>query len=268
MTTFADLEHSVDSAAPFELYQFRRGANWAVYITTSAGVYNGGSHSYKPVPIERTKLRQGQDTLKDSITLTIPRSHSLASEFLLFSPEESTSVTIIRQHHGLDFSESVVIWKGRVIGAKGSGEKVEINCESIFTSIKRRGLREKTERICQHALYSSGCGVNQPEYRVDDIISGVSGPVITMQSISGFDDGYFNGGILEHLSDSRFIIKHVGNTITLSRPMDLLAVQMEVALYPGCNHTWATCILKFNNVINFKGFPWIPARNPFSQSIK
>jgi hypothetical protein len=34
--------------------------------------------------------------------------------------------------------------------------------------------------------------------------------------------------------------------------------------FAGCDRTFATCQSKFGNSLNFGGFPWIPAKNPFA----
>jgi hypothetical protein len=37
---------------------------------------------------------------------------------------------------------------------------------------------------------------------------------------------------------------------------------VPLTLYPGCDHLKATCLAKFDNLPNYGGFPYIPARNP------
>ena len=51
--------------------------------------------------------------------------------------------------------------------------------------------------------------------------------------------------------------------LTLSRAVPGLLTGAAITLYPGCDHTRATCAAKFANLDNFGGFPWIPTRNPF-----
>jgi hypothetical protein len=36
-----------------------------------------------------------------------------------------------------------------------------------------------------------------------------------------------------------------------------------VNLYPGCNKSMDHCINRFDNILNYGGFPWIPGKNPF-----
>jgi hypothetical protein len=40
-----------------------------------------------------------------------------------------------------------------------------------------------------------------------------------------------------------------------------------VSYYPGCDRTRLTCSLKFGNIANFGGFPWVPQKNPFRVKI-
>ncbi|MBA2881840.1 putative phage protein (TIGR02218 family) [Desulfosalsimonas propionicica] len=265
---FTDLAYSVAGGKPYELYDFVRGT-WDMYLTTRATeLYVSDQQIYRPAPIKRSKIRHGEDLNKDAITLTVPRGHDLAAQFVNIAPERTTSVTIRSMQRGLTIADALVIWKGRVIGAEPRGEVVEISCESVYTSMRRSGLRYKAELICQHALYSADCGANQPAMRVDDTIAGISGTTLTMNATGAYENGWFSGGILENDGDARFITSHAGNTIVLSRPLAGLALGQAVALYPGCDRTMATCHSKFDNLDNHLGFAWVPGENPFMISIK
>ena len=80
-------------------------------------------------------------------------------------------------------------------------------------------------------------------------------------------DGYYTGGMIVAPDGSaRFITAHSGDTVTMARPLASLAGGQTVAIYPGCDHLKETCKNKFNNLDNFGGFPWIPAKNPYSGS--
>ena len=62
----------------------------------------------------------------------------------------------------------------------------------------------------------------------------------------------------------RMITNHSGDTITLSAVLPGLAVGVALEAFAGCDRTFATCQSKFGNSLNFGGFPWIPAKNPFA----
>ncbi|MDG4870579.1 phage BR0599 family protein, partial [Guyparkeria sp. 1SP6A2] len=42
-----------------------------------------------------------------------------------------------------------------------------------------------------------------------------------------------------------------------------LEVGQEIEVYPGCDRTAATCNAKFNNLLNYGGFDFIPPKGPF-----
>lgn len=267
---FEDYEYTTESGEPFFLYDFIRGT-WSDYIASRATELRvSDSQIYRPVAISHGKIRQGEDIRKDTITITIPRGDSLTAEFINIAPEQSTAVTIRKMHRGMDFADAVVAWKGRVVAGEPKGQKFELSCESVYTAMRRIGLRLRCELICQHALYDEECRANQPDYRVDDDISSMtSATQLEMNTIgSSYDDGWFSGGILDYGGDSRFVVSHSGNTIVISRPLPGLSAGDTVALYPGCDRTLATCKDKFDNKLNHLGFLWFPEQNPFQVSIK
>jgi len=45
-------------------------------------------------------------------------------------------------------------------------------------------------------------------------------------------------------------------------PFDDEVVGKQVIVYAGCDKTPQTCKNKFNNLQNFRGFPYIPVKNP------
>ncbi|MFA5408259.1 MAG: phage BR0599 family protein [Bacilli bacterium] len=267
--SFETYEHSVESGEPYELYDFVRGV-WHMYLTTrKTPLTVTGLQVYEPASITRSRIPHGEDIAKDAITITVPIDHELVSEFLHFAPEESVSVTVRKLHRSLAYASAVVCWKGRVVSIEPRGERAELSCESLYTATRRHGLRLRCELICQRILYGAACGANQPAQRVDDAVSAMpTTTALTMSAISGYDAGWFSGGILACGAGQRYILSHSGNALTISRPLDGLAAGMTVALYPGCDRTMATCKAKFNNLNNYLGFPWMPGKNPFTVSIK
>ncbi|MDD3083306.1 MAG: phage BR0599 family protein [Desulfobacterales bacterium] len=270
MSNFTVKEYSVDSGEPFELYEFTRGV-WHSYLTTrKTEFWVHDLQIYKPASISRDKILHGSEIGKDALTITLPINHDLVTEFLHTAPEDTVSVTVKKLHRGLTYADAVVIWKGRVIAVEPQeDETANLVCESIYTSMRRNGLRLRCELICQKALYSTACGVNQPAYRVDDVIFELPSPTtLSMTALTGYAEGWFTGGILQSINDQRYILSSSGNTLTISRPLASLFAGHTVALYPGCNRIMATCLSKFDNLDNFLGFPWHPAKNPFTISIK
>jgi uncharacterized phage protein (TIGR02218 family) len=261
--SYESVEASVNSGAPIELYEFIQGTNeWRYASCDSAIVYN--AKTYQPYPISRDRIKQTTDPFKNDLKLVLPRENNFAAQFLGFAPDEITSVTIYRGHAvDLNF---ITYWKGRVIGAEVSGNEVTIDCESIFTSVRRPGLRAVYEYTCRHALYGVACKAAPSAFEVSGTIASISsnGLVLTITAAGSFASGYFTGGMIGQLTGTRrFITNHTGSDITLSRPVQEFGIGLDIKLYPGCDHTKETCNNKFANIANYGGFPWIPIRNPF-----
>lgn len=265
--SYSSYENSLDAGAPVELYEFVQGLTRWNYVSGADSLTRLGQ-VYTPMPVTRDRVKQSSDIFKDSLRLSFPRDDPFASQFLGFAPEDVTTVTVMRGHAGDPDEEFIVYWKGRVVGAKAGSNQVDVECESVFTSIKRPGLRARFEYGCRHALYLRGCNVNREIYKTSGAVLSISGGLsVAVAGAALKPTGYFTGGMLVSQSGaSRFIVDHVGDVVTMSRPLVELSGAMDVDLYPGCDHLKETCKNKFSNLPNFGGFPYIPSRNPFDGS--
>lgn len=266
--TYAAIESSVQQGAPVELYEFTQGTQRWFYCS-GADPVTRLSVVYAPSNIQRDRVKQSTDIFKNGIKLTFPRDNEFAKQFLGFAPEEVTTLTIYRGHYSDPDQQFVIYWKGRLLSAKATESKIELECEPIYTSIRRPGLRAKFEYGCRHVLYGRGCGVNRELYKHEGTVIGISGGLnVSVSGIVGvFPDGYFTGGIIfDEDGASRFIVAHVGAVLTMSRPLPSIVGASTARVYPGCDHLRTTCLTKFNNLDNFGGFPWVPSRNPFDGS--
>lgn len=265
--TYAAYETSRESGTPIELFEFVQGLQRWNYMSGANMIIFAGQ-PYSPMPTQRDRIKQNSDIFKNGMKLSFPRDDPFASQFLGFAPEEITTVTIRRGHAGDPAGEFIVYWKGRVLSASVSGNQIDINCESIFTSISRPGLRARFEYTCRRTLYAKGCNVNREAFLVAGAVLSLSGGIrVSVGSAGSKPDGYFTGGMLVAADGAaRFITAHVGDMVTLTRPIPSLSGGQVAKLYPGCDHLRGTCETKFNNLDNFGGFPFIPGRNPFDGS--
>jgi uncharacterized phage protein (TIGR02218 family) len=262
--TYSAYESSTELGTPVELYEFVQGTTRWTFASGVDSIIRQGQ-VYKPSNIKRDNLKQTTDVFKDTLKLSFSRADEFASQFLAFAPEEITTLTIYRGHYGDTDSEFVVYWKGRVTGAKSSENTIDVQCESVYTSIRRPGLRARFEYGCRRTLYLSGCDVNRELYLYIGTLQVVNSLNLTVSTASLQANGYWTGGIIVAEDGTpRFITNHVGDVITVSRPFSNIGLGESVKLYPGCDHLKETCKNKFNNLDNFGGFPWIPVKNPYS----
>lgn len=261
--SYAAVEVSTSDGQPIELYVFQQALKtW--YYTTGPDVITRTGIDYEPATITRSAISQSNETSGSAISLTFPRDHDFARQFLGFAPDLVTTLTIFRGHATDTSAEFLVFWKGRVISGTGNGPTIDLACESVFTSLQRTGLRARYQRQCRHALYSPSCTLNMDTYKVTGVVQSVNTGLVTCTQAAALPNGWFTGGILRLASGAtRFIISHSGAQLQLSRPFAEDIGGQTIDIFPGCDHLKSTCISKFNNLLNFGGFPYIPSINPF-----
>lgn len=275
--TYEATEISTQDGMPVYRILFVTGDLEYRFTTESLFTFDG-FNTYTPIAIKLGEISQTNEVAKDPLSIDLPRDVAFAQEFLGGVPEQITTVTVYRGHLTDTDGEFRVYWKGRVASASASGDTVSLSCENVFTSMRRPGLRAKYQKVCRHALYSDKCGVNDYDYAVVASATAVAGTTVTLDTLGSGEDNnnYFTGGTLEtSTGELRYITSHSGLTLTLMYALPSLteevndgsAGQSTVTLYPGCDHTRATCVSKFNNVDNFGGFPWLPSKNPFSNNV-
>lgn len=121
---------------------------------------------------------------------------------------------------------------------------------------------------CDAVLGDARCGVALATYTV-------TGTVTTATSARMFTDtarteinGYFDGGLITWTSgnNATYSMEVKSSTsagiITLQQAMpNATAIGDAYNLSAGCDKLLATCKTKFNNVINFRGFPHVPGQD-------
>jgi len=259
--SYETLDTSTESAKPIYLVEFVRGTTINRFNSGPTDITDG-IVTYSKSHFSMSERTQGKDIFKDSVKITFARSDVFAAEYIASIHEQTTTVTIKRTHVGLTLADAVTEWKGRIVSATTTDHEITLECESVYTSMRRLGLATQFEVSCVHTIYSAGCKADKPAKRHDGSILSISGLTYTVSGAEVFADGYFNGGMLEYSGERRFIIAHIGQDITLSRGITVGAGD-TVAIYPGCDKHLTTCRDKFNNKLNYLGFPWFPEKNPF-----
>ncbi len=273
------VEASPHDGRPILLFEFVQNATTWRYTSRGEDV-SALAASWSAVPIEMSEIEQGSEMSKNNLKLSFPRDHAFAAQFVGAPQEFPTSVTLRRGHEG--DGNYAVYWKGRIMAASLDGPKAVIDCEPIFTSLRRPGLRAKFQKACRHCHYQRGCWLNKDDFAEQAAVLSLSGLSLTVQTSQ--PDGWFTGGMVKASDGSmRFVMAHAGQALTLLSVFDTLAAQVAegfgygqnygnyyggiaVTLYPGCDHTIEVCDTKFNNKPNYGGWKWIPVKNPFGGS--
>lgn len=280
--TYTTIEASPSEGRPYFLYQFVEGAQIWRFTSRAADWVSlsgdGSEITWSAASLAHSDVVQTSEIERGRLEVTWQISHQFARRFLAPMGNAAVTLTIFRGHEQLA-GETVAHWKGRVVGAEVEGNRIILQAESVFSTLRRAGVRAKYQRLCRHALYGRGCNLDIDQHWQTAALSAVSGAVLTIAQAAQQASGWYAGGVLRFGAQLGFITNHAGNKITLSRPMPELAAKLAapdrdpatnvalpvlVDLAPGCDLRVATCQSKFGNLNNFGGFPDIPGRNPFN----
>ena len=157
----------------------------------------------------------------------------------------------------------VTMFKGRVATVNGVGRtKASLTVASELVVLDQDMPRDVFQPTCNHTLYDSGCGIPRGTYAV----SGTAGSGSTASSVlTGVAAAIHAQGSLVFTSglnaNLRATVKSVavGSALNLMYPLPFAPAAGDAfTVYAGCDHTPTTCQATFNNLDNFKGFPFVP----------
>lgn len=158
---------------------------------------------------------------------------------------------------------SVVLFKGRIgtIGKIGrTSAEITVNSELVLLDIEMP--RNVYGPSCQHVLYDSGCALVKESFGASGAVG--AGSTTTTINWSGADTNYKQGTITftsgANSGVSVTVKSAAAGVLSLMYPLNNVPATGDAfSVYWGCDHTLATCGTKFNNTINFLGFPYIPS---------
>lgn len=115
---------------------------------------------------------------------------------------------------------------------------------------------------CLHVLYDAGCGIIRGTFSISGLVEPGSNSNII--NFSGARPGDAQGSIVFSSganANVRATVRSVsgGVSYSLMYPLPFAPATGDAFTVAfGCDHTQATCNSKFNNLANFRGFPYVP----------
>ena len=271
--TYDAYEASIESSQPVEIYRIILGPNSYRYTSSEDDVVIDGN-TYEAIAISRSKIGRGQEERSNVLEITVPGNNEVAVQYISNVPGQRGRVTIQR-YQRLDGAtpEVITIFEGLLgsVSFENDAKTAKMAVTPLSVATSREIPRFVYSAQCNHVLYDDGCQVSKASssYHYSGTVTVVSGNTITVPGLSGFSAGWFTAGYVEALSglDSRLITNHSGDVLQLLLPFPFNAVGKSVDVYAGCGHSIADCKTKFDNVVNFGGFAFVPVKNPFQSGL-
>lgn len=274
--TYAAFEGSVEAGRPVEIFEITAGAQTFFY-TSAEDDQLVAAQTYTAIEgIRRTATADGPRKREDDFDITLPTTNAVAQLFVGVMPGFRVRLQVRRFHRDdTPTPEVIKIFDGFIQSAafNKQGKEAVLTAKTEIAAIGRQIPRRMYQAACNHVLYEPNtCKVDDtdPAFRAAALdVASLVGNVLTVTSgIAGiYADAFMNGGYVESigLADFRLINSHTGNVLTLISAFS--AVPTSVNVFAGCAHVISVCGSKFNNVIEYGGYPYVPTKNPFATGI-
>jgi uncharacterized phage protein (TIGR02218 family) len=158
---------------------------------------------------------------------------------------------------------SVTLFHGRVSTVDNVGRtQAQITVASDLVILDYDMPRNLYSPTCVHTLYDSGCGVIRGTYSVNGVVGAGSTASLINSAVAAA--GHVQGSLVFTSglnANVRATVKSViaGASLSLMYPLPSPPATGDAFTVAfGCDHTRGTCQGKFNNLVNFRGFPFVP----------
>ena len=270
-----DLLHGSDEFLMADLFRIAL-SNGQILRHTNADmpvVWDGQTYEAHKLIIKRgaTRVAVGLDVDSNTLEIAAEPDYRLEglqwSEAALGGALDGARVVIER----IFFSDwatpvgAVVIFSGRVSDVSGSRSAVKVDVKSDIELLNVSSPRNIYQAGCMRTLYDGGCKVNREKFTVNGRVTANSTTGTELACNLTQADGWFNQGVIKFTSGrnaglSRTVKEHKGGRLSFALRLPSPPQSGDVfKIYPGCDKRQETCGKKFDNIVHFRGFPYIPA---------
>ncbi len=273
--------------SPVELVTFANG-NEIFRVTNAVKPVTVLANVFTPLAYTRTKFSQSKDSDDNNITMTVPNTFAVVNLYSGVLTSHTTTCTLERFHLDDPGNEIVVIWKGTVASINHQEDQVALLLQPL-TSGNEVTPPDTFSALCNAFLFESpGCVLTRTDFRyiatlnaidasgTELVFNGLRLEAVTIDTAQGGPTGpldageldiYFQGGYVQTgAGEVRDIVEgNVGgdpDKVRVVLPFRNFLVGDGANVFAGCDLSLATCHKKFNNAINFQGYPYIPEIDP------
>jgi uncharacterized phage protein (TIGR02218 family) len=266
--------NSTRQLATVDLYTFElKNGTTLRYCDASSNVTFGGQTWLSaPAGLTRSKIRWTTGVEVDTLDIDFQSDTSIvvAGTPLLAAAVnglfDNCRVTLSRLFMA-DWStpvDTLLLFQGNTAPAEILRGAVHLTIKSDLERLNVMIPPNVYQSSCLHSLYSPGCTVKVATYRVAGTVASVTtdGGIVTTL---GQADKYFQMGAIKFTSGRnvglvRTVKSYTGSTVYPTKAFPYpIANGDAFTITPGCDKLQGgDCLNKYNNVINFKGFPYIP----------
>jgi uncharacterized phage protein (TIGR02218 family) len=263
-----------------DLYTFKLVSGVSYYYTTADINITYSGHTFISIDgmFTRNNYKLVKGTEVDTLQITvcpdqtnnpntlngIPFIHSAVNGSL-----DGAIVTLERAFMPIwgDTTDGTVkLFSGKVSDISGDRTSLQINVKSQLELLNIQMPKNLYQAPCGHILYDTGCGLNTATFTHNFTLSTITDQhtLITKLDQRLYPDGYFDQGVIICLTGvnagtKRTVKSYVGGTATIALSLpNMPSIGDTFSISAGCDKLKSTCQNKFNNLPQFRGFPFVP----------
>lgn len=258
-----------------DLYTFNLVGGMVLRYTSADGALTVGGNTFDggSVIIERSRIRTVIGVEVDTLDINIAAmpEHLVGTTPILKALRngalDGASLTVERcfmPTWGDTSLGTVVLFSGKVADMEVGRFEAKIRVNSDLHLLNIQMPRNLYQPGCLNTLFDGACTISKASFGASSTVNGGSTTSVIncglTQAAGHFDMGTitFTAGV--NVGVTRSIKQYTPGVITLMNPLVSTPLPTDTFIaYAGCDKTKATCQSKFNNVINFRGFPYVPA---------
>lgn len=279
--------YETGDGSPVEIMEFSNGATLIRTANTVRDLVLTGK-TYGALSYTLTPFAQSKDTDDNNRTMKVGNDFPVVGLYQGAPTSASTLVTIQRFHDDDPAGQIQNIWNGRIVAINHIEDEVEILLQPV-TSGAETTPPDTFSALCNSFLFESpGCTLARDDFRFVGVVNSITNNGLNIQvpnlraeaaiidtalaaplgPLSSAElDIYWQGGyLLSAAGELRDIVEgNVSadpNTVRVNVPFRELLQTDVITVFAGCDLSRATCAKKYNNVLNFQGFPDIPEIDP------
>lgn len=276
---FSDFELSLRGGKPRHLFVFARQMLAWRFVTADRDA-TIADNVYTHAAIARSEIKQTVEKPQDQITITfpyerdpnakeLPPTQALGDNWHPYVPTDTVSVTCMAYHANDPDLQTVVEWMGRVAQPKFTDGQLELTCQPskhIMGALRQGPKWQRSDWKVPYAPAPRGMGLNRADYEIPATLTAVAGLQLTAAEFATAPYNLAGGELswtrASGIVESRPIMAHAGNTITILNGGAEIAAGLAVVALPTCGHTWADFEAR-GNTINYGGSIYEPIENAY-----
>jgi uncharacterized phage protein (TIGR02218 family) len=245
------------------------------YFTSYENSVEWDGQTWTPAPFSHGSIKSSYKLDREEVELTSWGGNFPTNPLAKFFPytlEGDLFLDIVRVNAAdPDDGSAQIIFAGVISKPDFTGKNWKATARWLGNLLERNVPRFYFQKVCNVAVYSAKCGVNPADFETVAPIEAIDETVIDITTAEEFEADWFAGGFCKTDDDdpnfeSRAILHsetiHTGQRLTLDRIFRTSIVGTQLHCFPGCNGSIEMCAARFDNVVNFRGHPYIPIKNP------